>query len=149
MLKALLKTTAETALCPPDDLPHFRHKNTQLRLCTREHSVWWLHFSTPKVLSPGLWSCLSVHVCEPSEKLCILGPSLSSPVPKTWIWYLQFLLPWVWEGRRGAGGGVAEVAQLFPLAEFECSLIVELCPLRARVVKSLDSKMVEPLGCGA
>lgn len=45
--------------------------------------------------------------------------------------------------------GVAEVAQLFPLAEFGCSLIVELCPLRAHVVKSLDSKMVEPLGCGA
>lgn len=51
------------------------------------------------------------------------------------------------EGVRG--GEVAEVAQLFPLAEFECSLIVELCPLRAHVVKSLDSKMVEPLGCGA
>lgn len=53
------------------------------------------------------------------------------------------------EKEEGVRGGVAEVAQLFPLAEFECSLIVELCPLRAHVVKSLDSKMVEPLGCGA
>lgn len=44
---------------------------------------------------------------------------------------------------------VAEAAQLFLLVEFECSLIVELCPLRAHVVKSLDSKMIEPLGCGA
>lgn len=51
--------------------------------------------------------------------------------------------------KKGCGGGVAEVAQLFPLAEFGCSLIVELSPLRAHVVKSLDSKMVEPLGCGA
>lgn len=46
-------------------------------------------------------------------------------------------------------GEVAEVAQLFLLAESECSFIVELCPLRAHVVRSLDSKMVEPLGCGA
>lgn len=46
-------------------------------------------------------------------------------------------------------GEVAEAAQLFLLTEFECSFIVELCPLRAYVVKSLDSKMVEPLECGA
>ena len=42
-------------------------------------------------------------------------------------------------------GEVAEAAQLFLLAESECSLIVELCPLRAHVVRSLYSKMVEPL----
>lgn len=46
-------------------------------------------------------------------------------------------------------GEVAEEAQLFSLAESECSLFVELCPLRAHVVRSLDSKMVGPLECGA
>lgn len=144
MLKALLKATAETALCPLWRSPP---------LSSQEHPT-----------SP-------MHTWTLSMMTTFLNPKSSQPwiicvCPCLWAIWKALLYPPLflrheygtrsfyclepWEGRRGAGGGgVAEVAQLFPLAEFECSLIVELCPLRAHVVKSLDSKMVEPLGCGA
>lgn len=102
------------------------------------------YISQPQKFSALDHMCLSMSVSH--LKRCVSLALLYPPLFLRHEYVSTALSP---EKEEGVRGGVAEVAQLFPLAEFECSLIVELCPLRAHVVKSLDSKMVEPLGCGA